>query len=197
MNDEELIRLARSGSNEAFNELATRWQKPIFNFCLRTLGSRESAEDISQKVFLKTFRSLRTLKDPAKFSSWIYGITLNMCRDELRARRRNRLTSLDSLMESRLAEPTIDSDVDPALEIDRSRLAGLLRKALDSIPEEQSVVIIMKEYQGLKFREIAEILKVPINTVKSRMYYGLTAMGKVMSAMNIDREAYIDGLSKS
>jgi RNA polymerase sigma-70 factor (ECF subfamily) len=136
---------------------------------------------------------LKSLKDPKKFSSWIYGITLNMCRDELRARRRNRLTSLDELLDSRSSEPVFD-ETDPAAEIDRSNLAGILRKALDTIPEEQSLVIVMKEYQGLKFREIAEVLNVPINTVKSRMYYGLAAMGKVLSAMNVDREALLNGL---
>jgi RNA polymerase sigma-70 factor (ECF subfamily) len=158
------------------------------------IGSRENAEDVSQKVFLKTFRSLKSLKDPAKFSSWIYGITLNMCRDELRARRRNRLTSLDEMLETRSTEPAFNNADDPVAEIDRANLGGILRKALDTIPEEQSLVIVMKEYQGLKFREIAEILDVPINTVKSRMYYGLAAMGKVLSAMNVDREALLNGL---
>ena len=119
-----------------------------------------------------------------------------MCRDELRARRRNRLTSLDEIVETRAGEPVYDED-DPSAEIDRADAAGIIRRALETIPEEQSSVIIMKEYQGLKFREIAEILNVLINTVKSRMYYGLTAMGKALSAMNVDREALIDGLSKS
>jgi RNA polymerase sigma-70 factor (ECF subfamily) len=165
-----------------------RWEKPIYNFVYRFLGDAEISKDVSQKVFIRLYKNLGKLKDRSKFSSWIYQITANLCRDELKSIKRKRSLSIESMNESHndLAE---DLNYQPDEEVNQLQLRSLIQEALQSIPEEQRIVIIMKEYQGLKFVEIAEALDEPLNTVKSRMYYGLNALRKVFKSWNINQEA--------
>ena len=97
MTDAELIRRFRDGESHAFNGLVGQWQSRLYNFILRQVGDREEAHDLSQKVLIKAHRNLRRLRDPEKFSTWIYQIAVNTCRDELRRRKRRPTISLDRL----------------------------------------------------------------------------------------------------
>ncbi len=180
MNDAELIAQFRAGQIAAFNTLVKRWECPIYNFVLRYVGNRDDARDLCQQTFIRAYKSMRRLRDPDKFTSWIYQIALNACRD---AGRRRSLVSLDTL-----ATPIADTSSPPDALIHEQSVRDLLNRALQNLPEEQRVVIIMKEYQGLKFTEISETLKVPINTVKSRMYYGLSALKKIFDRWHISED---------
>ena len=180
MNDAELIAQFRAGQIAAFNTLVKRWECPIYNFVLRYVGNRDDARDLCQQTFIRAYKNMRRLRDPDKFTSWIYQIALNACRD---AGRRRSLVSLDTL-----ATPIADTTPPPDALIHEQSVRDLLNRALQNLPEEQRVVIIMKEYQGLKFTEIAETLKVPINTVKSRMYYGLSALKKIFDRWHISED---------
>ncbi len=190
MTDADLIRRFQDGESQAFNGLAGRWHRRLYNFILRQVGDREEAHDLCQKVLIKAHRNLRRLRDPDKFSTWIHQIAVNTCRDELRRRRRHPTISLESL------EHVGDSRPDGGLEISAQRdtaihqceLRDLLNRALQCIPQEQRIVVVMKEYEHLKFTEIAAILKLPVNTVKSRLYYGLNNLRKALDQWNIDRE---------
>lgn len=195
MSDEQLIRKFLGGNIEAFNTLVWRWQKPIYNFTLRYFRDKEMARDTTQRVFLKVYKNLRHLQDTSKFSSWIYQIALNLCKDETKSKYYQTTSSLDALKEATNFDISSEKDQsgysahDPARNLERDELRTLLERALDYIPAEQKEVVIMKEFQGLKFIEIAEILGIPINTAKSRMYYGLHALRKVLDEWKIDREA--------
>ncbi len=188
MTDAQLIEKFLSGDISSFNTLVWRWEKPIFNFVYRFLGDAETSKDITQKVFIRLYKNLSKLKDQTKFSSWIYQIAANLCRDELKSLKRKRTLSIESINEAHndLIE---DLNYQPDEEVNQLQLRSLINDALQSIPEEQRIVIIMKEYQGLKFIEIAEALGEPLNTVKSRMYYGLNALRKVFKRWNINQEA--------
>lgn len=196
MNDRELIERFLRGEVEAFNTLVWRWQKTIYNFILRDIGNREEAHDLTQQVFVRVYRNLDKLKDRDRFSTWIYQIAANLCRDLIKQRRRRSVQSLEAMQEAGALElatnPALtlhaENEQHPDRIVSRSQLRDLLERALQEIPEEQRVVVIMKEYQNLKFTEIAEILGAPVNTVKSRLYYGLNAMKKVLGRWQIDEE---------
>src|SRR4026209_1258478 len=89
--DEELVARSKTGDAESFNQLVKRWERPIFALAYRTLGREEEARDVTQETFLRAFRALRGFKGDAKFSSWLYRITLNLCRDWIRRERRTPL----------------------------------------------------------------------------------------------------------
>lgn len=182
MDDAELITQFQSGQIAAFNTLVKRWECPIYNFVLRYSGNRDDARDLCQQTFIRVYKSLRRLRDPNKFASWIYQIALNACKDASRVRR---LVSLDTHEET---SSIADAAPHPDTLAHEQSVRDLLNRALQNLPEEQRVVIIMKEYQGLKFTEIAETLTIPVNTVKSRMYYGLSALKKIFDRWHISED---------
>ncbi|MBC7188239.1 MAG: sigma-70 family RNA polymerase sigma factor [Calditrichaeota bacterium] len=192
MDDQTLIERFLAGDVAAFNTLVWRWEKPIYNFAYRYLGTAEAAKEVTQQTFIRAYTGLRRLKSTACFSTWLHQIALNLSRDELKRRRPS--LSIDS--EQR---PTEDGHPLPAelpdLPEDRpdcvahnSHLAAVLKRAVLSLPEEQRVVIIMKQYQGLKFREIADVLGQPVNTVKSRLYHGLLALRQILEEWGVAQE---------
>ena len=179
MTDAQLVARFVDGDPSAFNILARRWQGPIYNFILRYAGCRDEARDLCQKTFINAYRSLHRLRDPERLSSWLYQIAMNAARDAARSRSLHPTMSLDEYAEEHpegLGAMADDERNRPDAAAQDRNVRDLLNEALQSIPEEQRVVVVMKEYQGLKFTEIAEALQVPINTVKSRMYYGLTGL---------------------
>ncbi len=119
MTDAELIRRFRDGESHAFNGLAGRWHRRLYNFILRQVGDREEAHDLCQKVLIKAHRNLRRLRDPEKFSTWIYQIAVNTCRDELRRRRRHPTISLESLEQGTDGRP--DGTVKASARADNER----------------------------------------------------------------------------
>lgn len=182
MTDAALIAQFQAGHIAAFNTLVERWECPIYNFVLRYAGDRDDARDLCQQTFIRAYKSLRRLRDPDKFTAWIYQIALNACRDAARSRK---FISLDALWES---TPIADAKARTDARAHEQSVRDLIHRALQNLPEEQRVVIVMKEYQGLKFTEIAETLNVPINTVKSRMYYGLSALKKIFDRWHISED---------
>jgi len=166
--DEELVETFQRGDTSAFDVLVGRWDRKIQGAIYRILGPGEDVRDLSQEAFLKAYRGLRTFKKEARFSSWLYQIALNLCRDRLRRRRGRIHVSLDELDEGGgLATPSAVEDLETR---DLSRRVAL---AMEDLPEEQREVIVLKEYQGLTFLEIAGALEVPVSTVKTRLYRGL------------------------
>jgi len=193
MTDAQLVQKFLNGDVNAFNTLVWRWEKNLYNFVLRYIGDKEEAKDICQKVFVRSYKKLNRLRDPEKFSTWLYQIAVNLCRDEYKRKNRRRMLSLEALNENRNGENPIarlEDDVakNPDSITHAQDMKELLKLALQIIPEEQRAVIIMKEYQGLKFTEIADILETPVNTTKSRMYYGLSALRKIFKQWKISEE---------
>lgn len=185
MNDAKLVEKFRGGDIEAFNRLVERWQDRIHRFAYRYLSSYDEAREITQKTFIRAYKKLHTLEDVDKFSSWLYRIANNLCLDEIKRAGRRRSAPMKALGPDPIAESLASS---PDRTIQHQQLEVLLQQALSRLPDEQRIVVIMKEYQGLTFREIAEILKEPENTVKSRMYYGLNALRKIFDDWNLKTE---------
>lgn len=191
--DSELIRDFLGGDIDGFNRLVRRWQGRLYNFAYRYLMDEEEAKEIVQSALIKTYKNLRKLKNPEKFSSWVFQITVNLCRDRLKHNKKNRFTALnDDILRSKGAKnnhlDSMEALVNPTKKVDQQDLVEIIKKTLAQLSEEHRIVIIMKEYEGFKFSEIAESLNCPVNTVKSRMYYGLTQMQKILKKLNIDKE---------
>ncbi len=186
--DEELLLAAQSGDNESFGVLVGRWERPLFHFVYRMIARTEDARDICQETFLRVLKKADRFRPGAKFSTWMSQIALNLCRDQLRKNRRwSRLLVEDAGQhDPEPARPDGGPRLgDPAETAARRERCEVVARALREIPTEQREVLIMKEYEGLKFREIAEILGCPESTVKSRMYYGLNGLRSVLERQGI------------
>ena len=169
--DEELIEACLAGESCAFDVLVARWEDKIRGACWRVLGSEDEAGDVAQEAFLKAYRGLAGFKREARFSSWLYQIAINLCRDRLRRRRTRATVSLDELEAS---GPVLVEPRPGAHEVlVREDLAAAVRRAIEALPAEQREAVILKEYQGLTFLEISQALDVPVSTVKTRLYRGL------------------------
>jgi RNA polymerase sigma-70 factor (ECF subfamily) len=169
--DEELVRACQAGESSAFDILVARWEDKIRGAAYRLLGSQEEAQDAAQEAFLKAYRGLPRFKQEARFSSWLYQIALNLCRDRLRRRKGRTMVSLEVLEE---VGPVIPGGGPAALDlVQQQDLARTVRRAIGELSEEQREVVILKEYQGLTFLEIAQALDLPVSTVKTRLYRGL------------------------
>ena len=190
MTDSELIQHYLQGNIHSFNLLVGRWEKPVFNFILKTVSNEDLAKDICQIVFVKVYQQLKRLNDPDCFPSWVYRIAYRACCDEFKKSKRHKTVSLDEFVDGR-GEIASDATERPDQQVDTQQIQSLLKDALNTLPEEQRTVIIMKQYQGLKFHEIADILDEPINTVKSRLYYGLKAMRKMLEASEFSKEVLL------
>ena len=197
MTDAALIDRFLKGDINAFNTLIWRWEKPIYNFIYRTIGNEDTAKDLCQILFIKMYKELKKLRDPNKMKSWLYRIALNLCRDEMRRLKRHRLVYIDEHQNDEKTANTIGYLPDresktPEELVHNNQIGEILKHSLMSIPEDQRTVIIMKQYQDLKFTEIANILELPINTVKSRLYYGLNALRKILEASKLNKEVLFD-----
>ena len=169
--DEELVEACQSGEASAFDVLVARWEDRIRGAAYRFLGSEEEARYVAQEAFLRAYQAIGTFKKEARFSSWLYQIATNLCRDRLRRRKTRATVSLEALEESGpVMVETRPGAHERLLERD---LARAVRRAVDELPEEQREVVILKEYQELTFLEIAQALDVPVSTVKTRLYRGL------------------------
>jgi len=169
--DEELVEACQAGESSAFDLLVARWEDKIRGASYRLLGSEDEARDAAQEAFLKAYKGLPAFKGEAQFSSWLYRIAVNLCRDRLRRRKGKTLVSLEALEE---AGPVIATREPGAHElVQQLDLRRAVRRAIAELCEEQREVVILKEYQGLTFLEIAQALDLPVSTVKTRLYRGL------------------------
>jgi RNA polymerase sigma-70 factor (ECF subfamily) len=173
--DEQLVEDCLAGDVAAFDVLVDRWQRKIRGAAYRIVGSEEEAQDICQEAFLKAFRALPTFKREARFSSWLYQIALNLSRDRLRRRKNRSWVSLDDADEAR-PRRTGSSALRADDWVETREVQRLVSTAVAALPDEQREVVILKEYQGLTFPEIALIQGVPLSTVKTRLYRGLTLL---------------------
>lgn len=176
LTDDELVARSRGGDVESFNQLILRWERPIYALAYRVIGREEEARDVSQEAFLRAYRALPGFKGQAKFSSWLYRITLNLCRDWIRKQRRQPVSQLPE-----------DADIDeiaastgPVESIEdlvaRRQLSAVVEDAMTRLPEEQRTAIVLKEYHGMTFQEIADLQGCPLSTVKTRLYQGLSVL---------------------
>lgn len=179
--DEELVERSIAGDRDSFNQLILRWERPIYALAYRVIGREEDARDVVQETFLRAFRAIKGFKRQAKFSSWLYRIALNLCRDWIRRERRTPIVptpeGLDPIEMAR--------EIDPSPSVEemawRGELTRSVEQAMKRLPEEQRTAIILKEYHGLTFQEISDLLGCPLSTVKTRLYQGLSVLRRELA----------------
>lgn len=192
MHSDALIVRAKSGDQSAQGKLVQLWYKRIYNFGYKFFLDHDMAMEVSQKTFISMCKNLQALQETGRFKSWLYKIAVNYCREEARKKKGSRSLSF-GMVWNRDAEdsPGWESSTqrfdNPERQLQHLELSDILQEALLELNEEQRAVVIMKEYEGLKFREIAGVLNVSENTVKSRMYYGLNGLKKILEKKNINK----------
>jgi RNA polymerase sigma-70 factor (ECF subfamily) len=189
--DEELVALAQAGDLDCFNQLVARWERPIYALAYRTLSREEDARDVVQEAFLRAFRGLKGFRGQAKFSSWLYRITLNLCRDWIRRERRAPVAQLPEgvdpieIADERMAPTESVEDL-----VARKEMSEAVARALADLPEEQRIAILLKEFHGLTFQEIATQLDCPLSTVKTRLYQGLTVLRRRLERRQVEEASF-------
>lgn len=171
MEDEIIVERALTGDAEAFGEIVRRWERRIYALTYGMLGREEDARDATQETFLAAFRNLRGFRGDAKVSSWLHRIAVNQC---ISRQRRTKVRSESALEEDEettsFATPVTHS---PAHVAEDRQQSAAVRRAINSLPIELRQVVVMKEFEELTFREIADALDLPLSTVKSRLYTAL------------------------
>ncbi len=184
MTDAELVAQTRSGDLQAFNTLTRRWDGSLYRFARRQLGNEEDARDVCQEALVKAYLNIGRLRDPAKFKSWAHHIVLNLCRDRYRsAKSRVQTTAYEEGRpdELTLVESGPGADAPPDEGARRILLRETLTRVMGRLPEEQRAAILLKEYQGFTSEEISEITGVPAATVRTRIFYGLKAVRRMLA----------------
>ncbi len=192
MHSDTLIARAREGDKNAQGKLVQLWYKRIYNFSYKFFFDHDMAMEVSQKTFISMHKNLSGLQEIERFKSWLYTIAVNCCREEVRKKKTMRSFSLNDLNQEREEsyrwEESHHRNENPERVMRQSELSDLLQSCLMQLSPEQREVVIMKEYEGLKFREIATALNVSENTVKSRMYYGLNSLKKIFEQQKITKD---------
>lgn len=184
--DEELLERFRSGSARAFEELVRRHQRALYHFVLRSVRHPQTAEEIHQDAWMRILEGAADFQRASKFTTWAYTVARNLCIDHARKAALRRHPSLDQPSSGSEGGPSLGEVVaDRGAAVDRTAIGNELQvriaAAIEALPTDQREVFLMREYSNLQFKEIAEIVGAPENTVKSRMRYALERLQQALS----------------
>jgi RNA polymerase sigma-70 factor (ECF subfamily) len=168
--DEIIVQRALTGDAEAFGEIVRRWERRIFALAYGMLGREEDARDATQETFLAAFRNLRGFRGEAKVSSWLHRIAVNQCITRQRQARVRSEAALEDEQEKDATSFATPVHYSPLRVVEGRQETVAVRRAINSLPVELRQVVIMKEFEELTFREMADVLDLPLSTVKSRLY---------------------------
>jgi RNA polymerase sigma-70 factor (ECF subfamily) len=179
--DRELVRLSQNGTQAAFEELVRRHQQRVFALVGGILRHPQDVEDVAQQVFLKAYLGIKRFDQRAAFSTWLYKIAVNECWDYLRKKKVRPLVYEADLSEEQVSrlDGIVSAERPPVGPSDRAETRELLDRMLDALPEQDRQLLVLKEVEGFSVQELAEILKLNVNTVKVRLF---RARGRVMDA---------------
>jgi RNA polymerase sigma-70 factor (ECF subfamily) len=183
MSDEQAMwRVQMQDDHSAFIRLIERWEKPILRLCSRMTGDVHRGEDLKQETFVRVFARRKDYRPEARFSTWVWRIALNLCYDELRKRQRRAERSLEEQASDAQADlagsPT--EDLAPDAQATAAEESALVRQALLRLSEPHRTVLVLRYCEGLKLREIAEILELPETTVASRIAVALASITRTL-----------------
>ena len=191
--DEQLLlEYRRTGDRELYAQLVYRYERELYSYLRRYLGNAEMAEDVFQAAFLSVHLKRDSFEEGRRFRPWLYTIATNAAIDARRRNKRHRMVSLDTPREQdnedvgRLVNLLESSDPDPANSVVDSERRRLVRATLDQLPESMNAVIQLVYYQGMKYREAAEVLEIPVGTVKSRLHAAITKLTDVWNTSQVD-----------
>lgn len=172
--DFSLIKRFIEGEEEIFDELVHRHKEKVRNIVYLTLNERDSADDIAQEVFITVFRSLKNFRFESQFTTWLYRITVNKCKDYLRRK-----------TVRRIIVPFKDNQEDPGYEIspENTNTNEIVRNAISKLPDKMRIPLVLKDIEGFSYQEIAETMQCEIGTVKSRIFRAREGLKKILQPL--------------
>ncbi len=176
LSDEELFQKFMDGDENGFDKLVKRYEGPLFTVAMRMVGQREKARDIFQETFMRVLKHKDNFDPDGKFSTWIYAIAANLCRDHLRSRARSPIQGGGTFL-----EPVSNST--PERESYLAEVRRAVDEAISGLPPDQREVFVMREYGGMSFKEIAEATGQKLNTVLGRMHLAVKKMRVSLEAL--------------
>ncbi len=174
--DDSLIMLFQNGEHAVFRFLVERYQEKVRNIIFSIFNDADVVDDIAQEVFIKVYQALRNFRFESSFYTWIYRITVNKCRDELRKKKVKRFFSFQSF------EKTTNLKIENMVTttFDDENMKGVIEESLKKLPEKFRLPIILKDIDGMSYEEIAEVLECEVGTVKSRLSRGRTMLKEIL-----------------
>jgi len=183
LDDDALVAAAKAGRDDAFEELVRRYRNEVFAFSHYFVRDREEAWDLSQEVFVKAYKSLRRFRGDAAFKTWLMRITANRCKDHLKKRRLETIPLDEAIHTGHPSEGD-----DPASGAQAAELGKAIDAAVAGLPPKHQLAFVLREYQGLSYQEMAEVMDCNVGTVMSRLHHARKKLQDKLIAMGV-REA--------
>ncbi len=186
--DELLVERAKRGDVAAFEQLISQYEKKVYNLAYRLTGSHEDASDVAQEAFIRVYNSLPEFRGDSSFATWLYRIVNNVGMDELRKRKRQRVTSLDDTVtvdDGEISRQLADGADGPEQALERVETQRAVQESINSLDEEYRMVVVMCDLQGYSYNEIAETLGINLGTVKSRLHRARQALKEKLGSLEL------------
>lgn len=183
--DELLVRRAQNGDQGALNELITRYERKTYNLAYRLMGNHADASDAAQEALVRVYTRLHNFRCDSAFSTWLFRVVTNTCLDELRRRGRLRYTSLDTPLptdEGALPRQTTDEADSPTESAERREVQAAVQRAINRLPDDYRVVVVMRDLHDYTYHEIAALLGTSLGTIKSRLHRARHALRLILRA---------------
>jgi RNA polymerase sigma-70 factor (ECF subfamily) len=180
--EQAMWRVKMEDDPHAFAQLVRRWERPIQALCTRMTGDAHRGEDLAQETFTRLFARRKDYESTGRFSTFLWRVALNLCYDELRKLKRRRESFLEEDPGEAGDPGSMAEAPGPDLHLVEQERAEAVRRALLQLAEPYRVVVVLRHYEGLKFREIGELLEIPEGTVKSRMAEALSQLNQILSS---------------
>jgi RNA polymerase sigma-70 factor, ECF subfamily len=181
--DVELMLRLRAGDDTALNGLMSRWKNPLAAFICRYVGNEHEALDIAQETFVRVFENRHRYQVQSKFSTWLFTIAVNLCRNYARWRRNHPAVSLEDAQEGPDFEIAADKEISPEIALANRELADAVRQAIQSLPHDLRTAILLFEYEDLSYREIATVLRCSEKVVEMRLYRARKLLREKLAAV--------------
>jgi RNA polymerase sigma-70 factor (ECF subfamily) len=172
--DRRIIEAVLGGDHAAYRELVQRYEGRVYAIVYGMVRNQEDARDMAQEAFIKAYNNLHRFRLESSFYTWLYRIAMNVCIDFHRRRKLRRTEEFDEGIGARGSDGAIDPihrKLDPGKELERKQLRERILTALEALPEEQKQIVVLREIDGMSYKEIAEVLDIPEGTVMSRLFY--------------------------
>lgn len=176
--DTVLVKAFQAGDKSAFDELVIKHEEKLFNVCYWLLGDYQEANDSAQDAFIKAYRGLGKFRSESRFFTWLYRIAVNTCKNKLQSveyRQKNKMVPLDNPGHPAATESAVgieDELQSPVVKIEKKERLALLKKAINVLPSDQKTVVVLRDIEGLSYKEIASITGLTLSAVKSRLFRG-------------------------
>jgi RNA polymerase sigma-70 factor (ECF subfamily) len=176
--DAVLVKAFQAGDKYAFDKLVIKHEEKLFNVCYWLLGDYQEANDSAQDAFIKAYRGLGKFRSESRFFTWLYRIAVNTCKNKLRSveyRQKNKMVRLDNPGHPAATESAVgieNESQSPVVKLEKKERLALLKKAINVLPPDQKTVVVLRDIEGLSYKEIASIAGLSLSAVKSRLFRG-------------------------